>query len=196
MSSLLTKSTEVTFQRYSSEPFSVPENVYLLGTMNTADRSIALMDTALRRRFSFKEIMPDADVLRKIGADKVDDLDVAAMLEKINERITLLYDREHTIGHAFFTKLKDEPTIDTLKTIFKKSLIPLLQEYFYEDYQKIQLVLGDNEKGDDSLKFIKDEKVVIRNVFKGRADDIIDIEKKYIINDEAFDNLESYKQII
>ena len=181
---------------YSGEPFSVPENVYLLGTMNTADRSIALMDTALRRRFSFEELMPNADVLRKIGADKVDDLDVAAMLEAINERITFLYDREHTIGHAFFTKLKDAPTLDTLKAIFKKSVIPLLQEYFYEDYQKIQLVLGDNGKTDDSLKFILDEKVVIRNIFKGRAEDVIDIEKKYTINDAAFDNLESYKQII
>lgn len=181
---------------YSGEPFSVPENVYLLGTMNTADRSIALMDTALRRRFSFEELMPNADVLRKIGADKVDDLDVAAMLEAINERITFLYDREHTIGHAFFTKLKDAPTLDTLKAIFKKSVIPLLQEYFYEDYQKIQLVLGDNGKNDDSLKFILDEKVVIRNIFKGRAEDVIDIEKKYTINDAAFDNLESYKQII
>ena len=181
---------------YSGEPFSLPENVYLLGTMNTADRSIALMDTALRRRFSFEELMPDANVLRKIGADKVDDLDVAAMLEAINERITFLYDREHTIGHAFFTKLKDAPTLDTLKTIFKKSVIPLLQEYFYEDYQKIQLVLGDNGKTDDSLKFILDEKVIIRNIFKGRAEDVIDIEKKYTINDAAFDNLESYKQII
>ena len=181
---------------YSGEPFSVPENVYLLGTMNTADRSIALMDTALRRRFSFEELMPDADVLRKIGADKVDDLDVAAMLEAINERITFLYDREHTIGHAFFTKLKNAPTLETLKTIFKKSVIPLLQEYFYEDYQKIQLVLGDNGKTDDSPKFITDEKVVIRNIFKGRAEDVIDIDRKYSINDAAFDNLESYKQII
>lgn len=180
---------------YSGETFSVPSNVYLLGTMNTADRSIALMDTALRRRFSFEELMPDADVLRKIGADKVDDLDVAAMLEKINERITFLYDREHTIGHAFFTRLKDEPTIAALSAIFKKSVLPLLQEYFYEDYQKIQLVLGDNAKTDDALKFVKDEKVNIRQIFKGNADELIDIEKRYTINDAAFDNIESYKQI-
>lgn len=180
---------------YSGETFSVPSNVYLLGTMNTADRSIALMDTALRRRFSFEELMPDADVLRKIGADKVDDLDVAAMLEKINERITFLYDREHTIGHAFFTRLKDEPTIAALSAIFKKSVLPLLQEYFYEDYQKILLVLGDNAKTDDALKFVKDEKVNIRQIFKGNADELIDIEKRYTINDAAFGNIESYKQI-
>lgn len=182
---------------YSGEFFSVPSNVYILGTMNTADRSIALMDTALRRRFQFVEMMPDTKVLRDIGADKVDDLDVAAMLEKINERITFLYDREHTIGHAFFTKLKDDPTIETLASIFKKSIIPLLQEYFYEDYQKIQLVLGDNGKVDVSTKFIKDEEVKVAEIFKGKATDVIDLpEKKYTINKEAFLNIESYKQIL
>lgn len=149
---------------YSGDEFSVPSNVYILGTMNTADRSIALMDTALRRRFQFIEMMPDSDVLRKIHADKVEDLDVAAMLDKINERITFLYDREHTIGHAFFTGLKDDASLSKLQSIFEKSVIPLLQEYFYEDYQKIQLVLGDNAKSDDSLKFILDEKVVAKQV--------------------------------
>lgn len=182
---------------YSGDPFSVPSNVYILGTMNTADRSIALMDTALRRRFQFVEMMPDCDVLRSIGADKVDELDVAAMLEKINERITFLYDREHTIGHAFFTKLANSPDLETLQAIFEKSVIPLLQEYFYEDYQKIQLVLGDNGKTDPKTKFILDEEVKVKNIFKGNADDVIDLpEKKYSINKEAFSNIESYKQII
>lgn len=77
---------------YSNMSFSVPSNVYILGTMNTADRSIALMDTALRRRFEFIEMMPDVNVLRHIGASKVEDLDVALMLEKMNERIMFLYD--------------------------------------------------------------------------------------------------------
>lgn len=182
---------------YSGDPFSVPSNVYILGTMNTADRSIALMDTALRRRFQFVEMMPDADVLRATGADKVDDLDVALMLEKINERITFLYDREHTIGHAFFTRLANTPDIDTLQSIFEKSVIPLLQEYFYEDYQKIQLVLGDNGKTDTLTKFILDEEVKVKSIFKGNADDVVDLpEKKYSINEDAFSNLESYKQII
>ncbi|ACV39438.1 MrcB family domain-containing protein [Leptotrichia buccalis] len=185
---------------YSGNLFSVPSNVYILGTMNTADRSIALMDTALRRRFQFVEMIPDTKVLRDIGADKVDDLDVAAMLEKINERITFLYDREHTIGHAFFTKLKDDPTIETLASIFEKSIIPLLQEYFYEDYQKIQLVLGDNGKVDASTKFIKDEEVKVKNIFKENKENAVDVvdlpEKKYTINKEAFLNIESYKQIL
>lgn len=182
---------------YSGDEFSVPANVYILGTMNTADRSIALMDTALRRRFQFIENMPDSNVLRKIHADKVEDLDVAAMLDKINERITFLYDREHTIGHAFFTGLKDDASIETLQSIFEKSVIPLLQEYFYEDYQKIQLVLGDNAKSDDSLKFVLDKKVIAKNIFKGNMEDVIDLpEKQYLINRKAFENINSYKEIL
>ncbi len=179
---------------YSGEFFSVPSNVYILGTMNTADRSIALMDTALRRRFQFVEMMPDTDILKNVTVDGVE---IAPILEKINERITFLYDREHTIGHAFFTKLKDDPTIETLASIFEKSIIPLLQEYFYEDYQKIQLVLGDNGKTDPSTKFILDEEVKVKNIFKGDAADVIDLpEKKYTINKEAFLKIESYKQIL
>lgn len=182
---------------YSGDEFSVPANVYILGTMNTADRSIALMDTALRRRFQFIEMMPDSDVLRRIHADKVGDLDVAAILDKINERITFLYDREHTIGHAFFTGLRDDASIEKLQSIFEKSVIPLLQEYFYEDYQKIQLVLGDNEKSDDSLKFIRDEKIVAKNIFKGNVEEVIDLpEKRYSINKRAFGNINSYKEIL
>ena len=182
---------------YSGDPFSVPKNVYILGTMNTADRSIALMDTALRRRFQFVEMMPSSKVLRKIGADKVGDLDVAKMLDTINERITFLYDREHTIGHAFFTKLAKTPTVECLKSIFEKSVIPLLQEYFYEDYQKIQLVLGDNGKSDPSHKFILDEEVKVKSIFKGNAEDVVDLpEKKYTINEKAFEILDSYKEIM
>lgn len=184
---------------YSQTLFSVPANLHILGTMNTADRSISLMDTALRRRFQFVEMLPDADVLRSINADRVEDLDVALMLEKMNERISYLYDSEHTIGHAFFTKLSKPElrNIETLKSIFEKSIIPLLQEYFYEDYHKIQLVFGDNGKTDDNLKFIIDEESKVSNVFKGNEVDIDDIpEKKYKINPIALQNLESYRQII
>lgn len=182
---------------YSKAPFSVPKNVYILGTMNTADRSIALMDTALRRRFRFIEMMPDAEVLVNIKADKVEDLDVARMLNKINDRITFLFDREHTIGHAFFTKLAESNNIETLGAIFEKAVIPLLQEYFYEDYYKIQLVLGDNKKSSDDIKFIIDEKVEVKDLFKQNTEDIMDLpERKYRINKEAFDNIESYREII
>jgi 5-methylcytosine-specific restriction endonuclease McrBC GTP-binding regulatory subunit McrB len=182
---------------YSGDKFSVPSNVYILGTMNTADRSISLMDTALRRRFQFIEMMPEVNVLREIGANKVADLDIAEMLETINERITFLYDREHTIGHAFFTRLAKSPNIETLASIFEKSVIPLLQEYFYEDYQKIQLVLGDNGKENPKTKFILDEEVKAKKIFKGHVEDVVDLpEKKYTVNKEAFLNIESYKQII
>ncbi len=182
---------------YSGEQFSVPDNVYIIGTMNTADRSIALIDTALRRRFDFVEMMPDADVLRRIGADKIEEdgeiLDVASMLEKINERIAYLFDREHTIGHAFFIRLSKDPTIGTLADIFIKNIMPLLQEYFYEDYSKIQLVLGDNGKSDEQYKFIKNFRIE-KSVFNGNPDIDLD-EPKYEINADAFYRIQSYQQI-
>lgn len=179
---------------YSKDCFSVPHNVYIIGTMNTADRSIALLDTALRRRFKFKEMLPNLEVLKGF---KVEDLEIYNMLYKINERISFLYDREHTIGHSYFMDLKDEnATIEKLQIIFEKSIIPLLQEYFYEDYEKIQLVLGDNNKSEDTLKFILDKKVNSRDIFKGNVDEIIDLpEKTYQINKEAFLHIESYKEI-
>lgn len=181
---------------YSGKSFSIPSNVYILGTMNTADRSIALMDTALRRRFSFVEMMPNADILEGI---EVDGLNIADMLRTINERIEYLYDREHTIGHAFFTRLlqPENQTISTLSDIFRKAIIPLLQEYFYEDYMKIQLVLGDNAKTDENLKFIKDSKTNLKNIFIGNVDESVDLpEVRYSINNTAFDNIESYLQIM
>ena len=182
---------------YSGESFSVPDNVYILGTMNTADRSIALMDTALRRRFEFVEMMPDPEVLNSLGVGTViigdEELKVARMLEVINERIEYLFDREHTIGHAFFTKLAEDASIEVLAGIFEKNVIPLLQEYFYEDYEKIQLVLGDNTK-EDEYKFILDRPIKVKDVFNGNPD--IDLpEKGYSVQYEAFMKLESYKQI-
>lgn len=182
---------------YTNEPFGVPKNVYILGTMNTADRSIAMMDTALRRRFKFREMMPDVEVLRKHHVDKIGDLDVAEMLKVMNERITYLYDREHTIGHSFFLDLKENLSVERLGLIFKNSIIPLLQEYFYDDYERIQLVLGDNDKDKpDEFKFIVDDKLVSSSVFKGKVDYIDIPEKKYKINEEAFLNIESYIRII
>lgn len=138
---------------YSNNEFGVPENVYIIGTMNTADRSIALMDTALRRRFDFVEMMPRPDILDGVVVDGVD---VKVMLETINKRIEVLYDREHTIGHAFFTKLLDSENqnIEVLAEIFRNKVIPLLKEYFYENYEKIQKVLGlAFVKQNDAVKF-------------------------------------------
>lgn len=177
---------------YSHKSFSVPSNVYILGTMNTADRSIAMMDTALRRRFNFIEMMPKSGELEGI---EVEGVNIKNLLDAMNNRIEVLYDREHTLGHAFFIGLDNDSTINDLKNIFKNKIIPLLQEYFYEDYEKIQLVLGDNAK-EDKFKFILDKKLDIKSIFKGNPNEVLDDEaKQYVINDDAFDRIESYQQI-
>ena len=184
---------------YSHTSFGVPSNVYILGTMNTADRSIAIMDTALRRRFSFVEMLPESDVLRNMGITTIVEngisLNIADMLDIINERIMFLYDREHTIGHAFFVPLKKDPAIATLADIFKKSIVPLLQEYFYEDYYKIQLVLGDDgKKGEDKqYQFISADEMKPSDIFE--TDPEVEPSKKYTIQESAFDMIESYKKI-
>lgn len=124
---------------YSGDMFGVPANVHVLGTMNTADRSIALMDTALRRRFEFTEVMPEPALLHGI---EVEGVDVERMLSIMNGRIELLYDRDHTLGHAYLMGLRAEPSLKRLAQIFGTRLIPLLQEYFFDDYRKIRSVLG------------------------------------------------------
>ncbi|EUB24905.1 McrB family protein, partial [Fusobacterium sp. CM22] len=180
---------------YSKEEFTVPDNVYIIGTMNTADRSIALMDTALRRRFYFEEMLPNYDLLKDIFVeDEGVKVNIGAMLKAINERIEYLYDREHTIGHAVFLELNENNDIDKLENIFKKSVIPLLQEYFYEDYDKIRLILGDNAKDEDE-QFIFAESIKPKDVFEGDIGDIDIPEKKYIIKYENFRNIMAYKNI-
>lgn len=121
---------------YSGEEFGVPKNVYIIGTMNTADRSITSLDTALRRRFEFVEMMPKPSKLSKI-----EDIDLQELLKAINTRIEYLLDREKTIGHAFFIGID---SLDDLKKVFQNKIIPLLQEYFYNDYALINAVLNDN----------------------------------------------------
>lgn len=122
---------------YSGDEFGVPKNVYILGTMNTADRSITSLDAALRRRFEFIEMMPDVSKL----SDDYKDVNLRELLKAINTRIEYLLDREKTIGHAFFI---DVENLEDLKKVFQNKIIPLLQEYFYNDYALISAVLNDN----------------------------------------------------
>lgn len=158
--------------------FGVPKNLYIIGTMNTADRSIALLDTALRRRFEFVEMMPEPELLEIIKVEN-SEINLQMLLEKMNARIEFLLDREHTIGHAFFFEKakfykKDklewyELTLESLKEIFVKKIIPLLQEYFYDDYAKIDAVLNGNGMVKD---FSKNDLQV------NLSDDFVDSDKK------------------
>jgi len=146
--------------------------------MNTADRSIALMDTALRRRFKFKEMLPDTSGL----GFEIDGVNIKSLLDRINERIELLYDREHTIGHSFFMSLKENNDISALADVFEKDIIPLLQEYFYGDYEKIRLVFANNDF--ITVKDVNDPVLID-----------VDIATKYEINKEKLKDPEEYKKI-
>lgn len=134
---------------YSHTIFGVPKNVYIIGTMNTADRSVEALDSALRRRFTFKEMMPKSELVPE-------EHNVRSIFKIINQRIEVLKDREHQIGHSYFMGVENE---DDLKDVFYDKIIPLLQEYFYGDYEKIQLVLGEGfvKKDSASVKFAGDK---------------------------------------
>lgn len=134
---------------YSHTIFGVPKNVYIIGTMNTADRSVEALDSALRRRFTFKEMMPKSELVPEENK-------VRNIFEIINQRIEVLKDREHQIGHSYFMGVNSE---EGLKVVIYDKIIPLLQEYFYGDYEKIQLVLGEGfvKKESESVKFAGDK---------------------------------------
>lgn len=173
---------------YSQEEFGVPKNLYIIGTMNTADRSIAFMDTALRRRFEFIEMMPEPEKLKEIEGIKLNEL-----LKAMNERIEFLLDREHLLGHAFFMDIKN---LKDLEQVFKTKIIPLLQEYFYEDYAKIKAVLNDN----GMVKEVEESPniLALKNKELGDEDKTIykiasfDDEK---INNEIWKNAKKYQKI-
>lgn len=146
---------------YSKQRFSVPSNVYLIGTMNTADRSLAGLDIALRRRFTFKEMLPDHQLLKGV---LVEGIDIGELLAVMNQRIEVLLDRDHCLGHAYFMSLKSGDPLARLESIFRNQILPLLQEYFFEDWQRIQWVLNDHRKP-AADRFVEQSKPDLNNLF-------------------------------
>lgn len=153
---------------YSKEPFTVPKNLHILGTMNTSDRSIASIDIALRRRFKFKEMMPKADLVADFNCN------FHVYFAVMNERISALLDRDHQIGHSYFIKnTHQNDGIDELKDIWFDSILPLLNEYFYSDWEKLQALLGPAKV--DNTSFIKKiEKITFANNYTCEDDENYD----------------------
>ncbi|EAH7878181.1 AAA family ATPase [Campylobacter jejuni] len=170
---------------YSGKEFGVPKNVYIIGTMNTADRSITSLDTALRRRFEFIEMMPDVS---KLSMD-CEGINLQELLKAINTRIEYLLDREKTIGHAFFISVEN---LEDLKKVFKNKIIPLLQEYFYNDYALINAVLNHNG-------MIKEDKKDDKYLQKIKNLDSVNSERSIYniasFDDKIWDKIEIYQAI-
>ena len=181
------------YSKDSKGEFGVPDNLYIIGTMNTADRSIALLDTALRRRFEFVEMMPDSKHDRI--STGIEGVDCQELLAAMNKRIRFLLDREHQIGHTYFMGVDD---LESLEATFKNKIIPLLQEYFYDDWEKIDLVLNRNGFIEDkSAELHKD---ILEKLPSNSAEDLrglIDEERKiYELSDDGkWEDPESYQAI-
>ena len=190
---------------YSGESFSVPANIDFICTMNTADRSLALLDTALRRRFEFQPLIPDTrdesgaplGGLRVNLGDQV--IDIPQMLSSINQRIEALYDRDHCIGHAYFMPLykvhDGEERLVAMQQLFSNRLLPLLEEYFFEDWQKIRLVLADNQKPKAAQLVIENQNHEEDMNFLFGNDHGLDsyaTKRRYILQASALSNPDAY----
>jgi 5-methylcytosine-specific restriction protein B len=174
---------------YSKDKFSVPANVYLIGTMNTADRSLAGLDIALRRRFKFVEMPPRPDVL---GGKTIAGIALRELLDTMNRRIEVLLGRDYLLGHSYFLEIND---LDGLEETFRRQVLPLLQEYFFEDWQRIAWVLNDQAKSNDDHKFLTKETANLNDVF-GSGVDLPQGNDLWRVNDKAFSNPESYAGIL
>lgn len=177
---------------YSGDSFSVPRNLDIYGTMNTADRSLAHIDTALRRRFTFRELMPEPELLQTTNL-KGGEIDLSRMLGALNSRIEALFDREHMIGHAYFLRGKGE-TIDSseLPDIFEHKIIPLLTEYFFDDWSKVRVVLADDRASKQDQQFVTRTEVSEGLVSQNSGLRNRDV---YRLNPDALSNPDAYRKI-
>ena len=185
-----TETLEVTLP-YSKDRFSVPRNVHLIGTMNTADRSLAGLDVALRRRFEFVEMMPDTDLLDGL---EVDGVAVDVLLATMNRRIEVLLGRDYMLGHAYFLQLWETPTFEALAQVFRLQVLPLLQEYFFEDWQKIAWVLNDHRKP-EALQFLRQRNGDLVSLL-GDGIELPNEGRLWEVNADAFDDPAAYRAII
>lgn len=178
---------------HSRQRFSVPANVHLIGTMNTADRSLAGLDIALRRRFTFKEMPPRPELLD--GAE-VDGVNLGALLRVMNERIEVLLDRDHLIGHAYFLPLVESSagTLTALAQVFRQQIVPLLQEYFFEDWERIGWVLNDPAKALPH-RFVQPGGRPLADLFGAAVAEQLS-DRRWRINEAAFGQIESYRGIL
>lgn len=180
---------------YSKERFSVPENVHIIGTMNTSDRSLSGIDIALRRRFTFIEKAPDHGLLDNLVVDQIN---LGELLSVLNQRIEVLLDRDHCIGHAYFMRLTNESKLPDLAHIFRRQIIPLLQEYFFEDWERISWVLNDHNKLAQTPPFFVESttgEASVHALFGKKIADKIR-SKGWKICVEAFDSHASFAGII
>ena len=168
---------------YSGKTFGVPDNLYIVGTMNTADRSIQLLDTALRRRFTFIEAMPNPK--HHLISRDIDGVDCQEMLAAMNERIAALLDREHQIGHTYLLGVEE---IGKLSDTFRNRMLPLLQEYFFDDWAKIRVVLGNNA-------FVTGKKVDIRSADRESMDEDGFVYERLPDDDRRWEDPGEYRKI-
>lgn len=176
---------------YSKTAFSVPDNVYIIGTMNTSDRSLSSLDMALRRRFVFKEMPPKPELLDEV---EVAGINIGKLLAIMNQRIEVLLGRDYCLGHAYFIPLNNDSSVEDLSSIFQKQIIPLLQEYFFEDWERIQWVLNDHRKNTNDRFIIKSEHNLM-SLF-GDIDSLNSTSLPWILNEDAFERVEAYLGII
>jgi 5-methylcytosine-specific restriction protein B len=186
----MSEALEVTLP-YSKSQFSVPANLHIIATMNTADRSLVGMDIALRRRFEFREMHPDTSLLEDLS---VEGIPVSELIAVMNSRIETLLDRDHRLGHAYFLSLRDAPSLTQLERIFRRNVLPLLQEYFFEDWQRIHWVLNDHRKP-EPLQIVTRPTSQTSELF-GEGVPVNEQNVRWYINDAALSKVEAYARIL